>query len=210
MNLLELAIKIFVDNDEANKGLEDTENRALSMAKKIGGGLAKAAKVSAAAVGVAATGIAAVTKQAVDAYGEYEQLSGGISTLYKTNANQMMAYAKNAYKTAGLSANEYMETAIQSSAAMISALGGDTYKAAKMTDMAITDMADNVNKMGTSMEAVQNAYKGFSRGNYTMLDNLALGFAGTKEGMQELLDKAKELSGSITLIVMRTLYKQYM
>ena len=195
MNLLELAIKIFVDNDEANKGLDDTEKKASGMASKIGKGLSLAAKAGAAAVGAAATGIAAVTKQAVSAYGEYEQLSGGISTLYKTNANQMMAYAKNAYKTAGLSANEYMETAIQSSAAMISALEGDTYKAAKMTNMAITDMSDNVNKMGTTMEAVQNAYRGFSRGNFTMLDNLALGFAGTKEGMQELLDKAKELSG---------------
>lgn len=195
MNLLELAIKIFVDNDEANKELDKTENKAMSMTKKLGGGIATAAKVGAAAVTAAATAVGAVTTQAVKAYGEYEQLAGGIETLYKASSHQMMSYANQAYKTAGLSVNEYMETAIQSSAAMISSLGGDTAKAAKLTDMAIIDMADNVNKMGTTMESVQNAYRGFSRGNFTMLDNLALGFAGTKEGMQQLLDKAKEISG---------------
>jgi phage-related protein len=107
----------------------------------------------------------------------------------------MLANADNAWKTAGLSANEYMETAIASSAALISSLNGDADKAAGLMDQSITDMSDNVNKMGTTMEAVQNAYRGFSRGNFTMLDNLALGFAGTKEGMQQLLDKAQELSG---------------
>ena len=103
--------------------------------------------------------------------------------------------AAQAYQTAGMSANDYMETAIQSAAAMVNSLGGDQEEAARLVDMSITDMADNVNKMGTSMEAVQNAYRGFSRGNFTMLDNLALGFAGTKEGMEELLAKAQELSG---------------
>lgn len=111
-------------------------------------------------------------------------------------ANELvMKNAAEAYKTAGLSANDYMDTAIQSAAAMINSLGGDTEKAAELMDVSIIDMADNVNKMGTSMEAVQNAYRGFSRGNFTMLDNLALGFAGTKEGMQELLDSAEAISG---------------
>lgn len=111
-------------------------------------------------------------------------------------ANELvMKNAAEAYKTAGLSANDYMDTAIQSAAAMINSLGGDTEKAAALMDVSIIDMADNVNKMGTSMEAVQNAYRGFSRGNFTMLDNLALGFSGTKEGMQELLDSAEAISG---------------
>jgi hypothetical protein len=106
-----------------------------------------------------------------------------------------MANAEKAFKTAGQSSNEYMETSIQSASALINALGGDQAKAADLMDMSIVDMADNVNKMGTTMEGVQNAYRGFSRGNFTMLDNLALGFAGTKEGMQQLLDKAGEISG---------------
>ena len=195
MNLLELAIKIFVDDSEAKKGLDETEKKATSMASSLGKGVAKAAKIGAAAIGTMATGISAVTKQAVSAYGEYEQLAGGIETLYKSSSNKMMEYANNAYKTAGMSVNDYMTTAIESSAAMINSLGGDTAKAAEMTNMAIIDMSDNVNKMGTTMEALQNAYRGFSRGNYTMLDNLSLGFAGTKEGMKELLAKAKELSG---------------
>lgn len=107
----------------------------------------------------------------------------------------VMENAEKAYKTAGMSMNQYMETSIQSAAAMINSLGGDQKKAAELMDMSIIDMADNVNKMGTSMEGVQNAYRGFSRGNFTMLDNLALGFAGTQAGMQELLDTAKQLSG---------------
>ena len=112
------------------------------------------------------------------------------------NAQQtLLDNAAQAYQTAGMSANDYMETAIQSAAAMVNSLGGDQEEAARLVDMSITDMADNVNKMGTSMESIQNAYRGFSRGNFTMLDNLALGFSGTKEGMEELLQKATELSG---------------
>lgn len=151
-------------------------------------------------VGIAAAGAAAVAvgKQALEAYGDYEQLTGGIETLYGSSADavqKMLGQADSAWKTAGISANEYMETAISSSAAMISSLGGDADKAAELMDMSIIDMSDNVNKMGTTMETVQNAYRGFSRGNFTMLDNLSLGFAGTKEGMQQLLDKAEELAG---------------
>lgn len=157
----------------------------------VGGAL----KVTGAGIAAAATGISVLGKQAVSAYADFEQLSGGIETLYGKNAPAVMKAANNAFQSAGLSANDYMDTAIQSSAALIASLGGDTKKAASLMDLSITDMADNVNKMGTSMEAVQNAYRGFSRGNFTMLDNLALGFAGTKEGMQQLLDKATKLSG---------------
>ena len=195
MNLLELFIKIGADDKEANEALDNVENKANGLTSKVGKGLATAAKVGAAAIGTAATAIAGMTKKATDAYGEYQQLSGGIETLYKGSAAKMMQYANNAFASAGMSVNQYMTTAIESSAAMINSLGGDTEKAAEMTNMAIIDMSDNVNKMGTSMESLQNAYRGFSRGNFTMLDNLSLGFAGTKEGMKQLLEKAKELSG---------------
>ena len=107
----------------------------------------------------------------------------------------MQPSQSKAWKDAGMSANQYMETTIQSAAAMINSLGGDQKKAAELSNRALIDMSDNVNKMGTTMESVQNAYRGFSRGQFNMLDNLALGFAGTKEGMQELLDKAEEISG---------------
>lgn len=159
--------------------------------KAFGGAL----KIAGAGIAAAATGIGVIGKQAVEAYADFEQLEGGIETLFGSDAQTVMKSASNAFKTAGMSANDYMETAIQSSASLISSLGGDTEKAASLMDLSITDMADNVNKMGTDMEAVQNAYRGFSRGNFTMLDNLALGFAGTKEGMQQLLDRATELSG---------------
>ena len=163
---------------------------------KLLGGAGKVA-VAGLAAGVTAAGAAvgALGKQAVSAYADFEQLSGGIETLFGKDAPSVMANASAAFETAGMSANDYMDTAIQSAAALTASLGGDTKAAAKLMDVSITDMADNVNKMGTSMEAVQNAYRGFSRGNFTMLDNLALGFSGTREGMQQLLDKAQEVSG---------------
>lgn len=198
MNLLELFIKIGADDKEAQEALDRTEKSAegaTSKIGKLGSGLTKIGAMAAAGVGVAATAVAGITKQATSAYGEYQQLAGGIETLYKDSAGKMMQYANQAFASAGMDVNSYMNTAIESSAAMISSLGGDTEKAAEMTNMAIIDMSDNANKMGTSMESLQNAYRGFSRGNFTMLDNLALGFAGTKEGMQQLLDKAEELSG---------------
>lgn len=148
-----------------------------------------------AAVGAGAAGVAKLTSDATAAYGNYEQLVGGVETLFGDSAQAVLENAQRAFTTAGMSTNDYMETSIQSAAALINSLEGDTTRAADLMDMSITDMADNVNRMGTSMEAVQNAYRGFSRGNFTMLDNLALGFAGTKEGMQELLDKAQEISG---------------
>ncbi len=130
---------------------------------------------------------------AVMSYGEIEQLKGGIQTLFGDSAQKVLADADQAFRTAGMSAADYMDTSIQSAASLINSLGGNQERAAELMNMSITDMADNVNKMGTNMEAVQNAYRGFSRGNFTMLDNLALGFAGTKEGMQELIDKANEI-----------------
>ena len=142
------------------------------MATSLKSGLATAAKVGAAAVGAAATAIGALTTAAVNNYAEYEQLVGGVETLFKNSADTVMGYAENAYKTAGLSANEYMETVTSFSASLLQSLDGDTKAAASAADMAITDMADNANKMGTRMEMIQNAYQGFAKQNYTMLDNL--------------------------------------
>ena len=134
-------------------------------------------------------------KSAVNNFADYEQLIGGVETLFKDSADTVEQYANNAYKTAGLSANEYMETVTSFSASLLQSLGGDTEKSAKVADMAITDMSDNANKMGTSMEMIQNAYQGFAKQNYTMLDNLKLGYGGTKTEMERLLADASAISG---------------
>lgn len=157
--------------------------------------LGAAAKIGTAAIGAAATGISVITTQAVQAYADYEQLTGGIETLYGDASEQMMQFAAQAAQSTGQSMNEFMEAAISTSAAMISAVEGDQARAAELTNQAMIDMADNANKLGTDMEAIQNAYRGFSRGNFTMLDNLALGYAGTKEGMEQLLADAQAISG---------------
>ena len=187
MNLMDLFVKISVD-DQASSQVE-------TIGGKLKSGLATAAKVGAAAVAAAGTAVVAIGKQAVEQYAEYEQLVGGVETLFKQSADTVMGYAENAYKTAGLSANEYMNTVTSFSASLLQSLGGDTEEAAKYADMAITDMSDNANKMGTSMEMIQNAYQGFAKQNYTMLDNLKLGYGGTKEEMQRLLEDAEKLSG---------------
>ena len=136
-----------------------------------------------------------VGKQAITSYADYEQLVGGVETLFKDSAGIVENYANNAYKTAGLSANQYMETVTGFSASLLQSLDGDTAKSAEVADMAISDMADNANKMGTSMESIQNAYQGFAKQNYTMLDNLKLGYGGTKTEMERLLQDATALSG---------------
>lgn len=193
--LFDLQAVIRLDSDQFENGVKKAEKSGSSLATSLKSGLATAAKVGAAAIGAAATAIGALTTAAVNNYAEYEQLVGGVETLFKNSADTVMGYAENAYKTAGMSANEYMSTVTSFSAALLRSVGGDTEKAAGLADTAITDMSDNANKMGVSLESLQNAYTGFSRGNFTMLDNLALGFSGTKEGMQELLDTAGELSG---------------
>ena len=164
MNLLDLFVKISVQ-DEASENVE-------TLSGKFKNGLAAAAKVGAAAVGAAATGIAVLTKNALNNYAEYEQLVGGVDTLFKDSSAKVQEYAANAYKTAGLSANEYMDTVTSFSASLLQSLGGDTVAAADMANVAITDMSDNANKMGTDMASIQNAYQGFAKQNYTMLDNL--------------------------------------
>lgn len=174
-----------------NKGSSGISG-ALGKIGNVAGGIAKGVAVG---VGVASTAVIGLGKQAVDAYGNYEQLVGGVETLFKENASTVIKNASNAYKTAGMSANAYMETVTSFSASLLQSVGGDTVKASEMADMAITDMADNANKMGTSMEMIQNAYQGFAKQNYTMLDNLKLGYGGTKSEMERLLADAQAISG---------------
>lgn len=195
MNLLDLFVKISVDDGDVDKGFSETSSKAETLAMKLKSGLATAAKVGTAALTGAATGVAALTKASIDQYAEYEQLVGGVDTLFKAASDKVQEYAANAYKTAGMSANEYMDTVTSFSASLLQSLGGDTEKAAQKADQAITDMADNANKMGTGMEMIQNAYQGFAKQNYTMLDNLKLGYGGTKEEMERLLADAEKLSG---------------
>jgi hypothetical protein len=185
VNLFELFVKIGVDDQASNQISKITQG--------LGDGLKTAAKVGTAAVGAAAAGIVALTKSAVENYAEYEQLVGGVETLFGTSADKVQEYASNAYKTAGLSANEYMETVTSFSASLLQSLGNDTELAAEYADRAVTDMSDNANKMGTSMEMIQNAYQGFAKQNYTMLDNLKLGYGGTKTEMQRLIADAAAL-----------------
>lgn len=167
------------------KGFKLAGQAALQMGKVIGAGVT---------AGTAAMG--KLVSSAMSAYASYEQLEGGVKKLFGDDAqNLVMEYARNAYRTAGLSANEYMDTVTSFSASLISSLGKDTVAAAAYADLAITDMADNANTFGSSMEDIQNAYKGFSKGNYTMLDNLKLGYGGTQKEMERLLTDASKLSG---------------
>ena len=148
MDVFDLYAKIGLDKSEYESGIKDAKGSMSNLAKSVGDGLKTVAKVGAAAVTAAATGIAALTKMGVEGYAEYEQLVGGVETLFKSSQDTVMRYAENAYKTAGMSANEYMNTVTSFSASLIQSLGGDTAKAAEIGDMAITDMSDNANKMG--------------------------------------------------------------
>lgn len=203
MNVYELAAILTLDSSGYESGLNSAESKASSAGEKISSAFSGIAKITGVALVAGGTAVGALVKSAVEEYGEYEQLVGGVETLYGANSlsieeyaasvgkstseiadkynaligsqNTVFANAASAYKTAGLSANEYMETATSFAASLVSSLGGDTAKAAEMADMAITDMSDNANKMGTDMTSIQNAYNGFAKQNYTMLDNLKLG-----------------------------------
>lgn len=217
MNLFDLFVKIGVD-DQASGKLKE-------LSGKLGNGLKTAAKIGTVAVSAAASGITALTTAAVNNYAEYEQLVGGVETLFGAGGKSVEEYAAsvgksvseiqseydtlmrsqeavlsnaaNAYKTAGMSANEYMSTVTSFSASLLQSLGGDTETAAKYANQALTDMSDNANKMGTDMGMIQNAYQGFAKANYTMLDNLKLGYGGTKEEMERLIADAAELSDTV-------------
>ena len=194
MELFKLFGTILVDNDKANKSIHKTDKEASGLSKTLTTAFSTVGKAVVAGAGVASAAIIGMTKSATDAYAEYEQLVGGVETLFGESAKELMGYADVAYRTAGLSANQYMSTVTSFSASLISSLGGDTTKAAKFADKAIIDMANNANKMGTSIDLIQNAYQGFAKGQFSMLDNLKLGFGGTKTEMERLLVYAEELN----------------
>lgn len=165
------------------------EQAGTDIGNKLGGALKMA--------GIAAIGavVADFGKEVVSSFADYEQLTGGMDTLFKESSEKIKGYASEAFKTAGVSANEYMDTVTGFSASLISSLGGDTEKAAEMANRALIDMSDNANKMGTDIESIKNAYQGFAKGQYNMLDNLRLGYGGSQEEMQRLLADAEAISG---------------
>ena len=188
MNLLDLMVKIGV-KDEASAEVDELSGALtgkLGRAAKMAGGMLAGA--------FAVDRIVDFGNAALDTYASYEQLTGGIDTLFKGASDKIQKYAADAYKTAGISANSYMQTATNFSASLISLLGGDTAKASEYTNRAIVDMSDNANKMGTSMEEIQNAYQSLSRGNYAMLDSLKLGYGGTKSELERLISDAAKMT----------------
>lgn len=231
MNLADLILRLRVEGrQQTNQEIDETTQHAQNASEKgngalskLGGVVVKVGTMCAKGVALCASGISTITGFAVNAYGEYEQLVGGVETLFGAQGMSIEQYAQSVGKTVsevqgkyaslikaqdnvmenahqayikqGMSANEYMKTVTTFSASLLQGLQGDTVEASKVADMAVTDMADNANKMGTSMESIQNAYQGFSKQNYTMLDNLKLGYGGTKSEMERLLADAEKLTG---------------
>ena len=177
-----------IDTELDNSGVEKDSSKLKGILGKIGSVAGTAMKGVATAVGVASTAVAGLVTASVNAYAEYEQLVGGVDTLFKNSSEKLQAYADEAYKTAGLSANDYMSTVTSFSASLLQSLGNDTEKAADYANQAVIDMSDNANKMGTSMELIQNAYQGFAKQNYTMLDNLKLGYGRNSRRDAEALN----------------------
>ena len=201
VDIFELVGKVIIDSGEAKENLNEITDNAEKSSSKIGVSLSKigetavkVGKIVAVGLGAGATAVSFLTKQAISAYGDYEQLVGGVETLFKDSANNLINYAKTAYLNQGLSANDYMETATSFSASLLQGLEGDTDKAVEYTNRAITDMSDNANKMGTDISMIQNAYQGFAKMNYTMLDNLKLGYGGTKEEVERLIADASKMT----------------
>ena len=192
MNVGEIVYRILGDDTQFN-----------SVMGKVGATASKAlsaiSKAALAVTGAAAAAVGALAKSAIDGYAEYEQLVGGVETLFKDSADVIKGYADEAYKTAGMSANAYMETVTGFSASLLQGLGGDTAKAAEIANQAVIDMSDNANKMGTDMSLIQNAYQGFAKQNYTMLDNLKLGYGGTQSEMARLINDSGVLGDAMTV-----------
>lgn len=201
MNLFTLVAKLGLDSSEYEEGLDKSEEKASSFGDKLKNGIAGGAKLGAAAIGsmavAAGSAAAAIGKSALDSYSNYEQLAGGVKKLYGDASDEMMRYANQAYLTSGKSANEYMQTATSFSASLIKSLGGDTAKAAELTDVAMKAISDNVNTFGSDASAVEGAIQGLSRQNYTMLDNLKLGYAGSAQGMLELINDSGVLGKTL-------------
>lgn len=195
----ELVYLITADDSKLNSSLSKSEKGVKSWGNKLSSWTVAKGQMIANSATKTVSQVAGVAKEfiknTVNAVAENEQLIGGIETLFKDTAPQVLKFASNAYKTAGISANKYMETVTSFSASLLQSLGNDTDKAADYADMAIADMSDNANKMGSSMESIQNAYQGFAKQNYTMLDNLKLGYGGTKKEMERLLQDAGKIVG---------------
>ncbi len=210
MDVYDLYAKLCLDSSEYEKDLKDAKSSASgltglfgkvgSAASTVGKGIftvvTNVAAVSVAATSAGEAAVSALTTLAVNSYAAYEQLVGGVETLYKDSAAKVQQYAADAYKTSGMTANAYMTTATSYAAALVSSLGGDTERAAELSNMAVSDMADNWNKFGSSADSVQDAYNGFAKGQFQLLDNLKLGYGGTKEEMERLLDDANKLNAA--------------
>ena len=229
MDALDLIAKLKMDISDYEQGLDNAKSKADSFSSKVLGGFGKVGmavgKATMVAVGAAATGVAAITKQAVSAYAEYQQMEGGVKKLYgnmgmsiedyastvgksvaevrdeynnlETAQNMVLDNAKKAYETSGMSMNQYMNMATSFSASLINSLGGDTVKAAEQTDVAMRAISDNFNTFGGDIGMIQGAFQGFAKQNYTMLDNLKLGYGGTKTEMERLIEDANEYAASI-------------
>jgi len=189
------SLQTAADNAEGfNTAMEKSKATLTDISDKAGSIAEQTSGLSKAAQGVLA-GMAGAAGVAIKEFADYQQNLGGVETFFKDSTDIVTQYANEAYKTAGMSANQYMETITSFSAALLSSMGGNTRAAAEMANIAIVDMSDNANKFGTDIESVQSAYQGFAKQNYTMLDNLKLGFAGNKQGMEDLLAEAERLTG---------------
>ena len=204
MDVFDLFAKISLDTSEYEQAVKGASADGQQLAKswsgfgqKISAAFSALGKAAVAGAGAATAAVGVLTKSSLDAYSSFEQLTGGVETLFKESADTVMEYADNAYKTAGMSANQYMETVTGFSATLLQGLAGDTEAAAEYADLAITDMADNANKMGTAMQSIQYAYQGFAKDNYTMLDNLKLGYGGTQAEMARLINDSGVLGDAI-------------
>ena len=203
MDVFNLYAKLSLNTDDYEKGVEKAKGGASSLMDVFSGtllgnvvsdGLRTVANGITEIGKTAANMAVSIGKASLDSYADYEQLVGGVETLYKDSAGIIENYAKDAYKNVGLSANDYMETSTSFAAALVSSLGGDTNKAAEMANTAISDMSDNANKMGTNMQSIQDAYNGFAKQNYTMLDNLKIGYGGTQAEMKRLIKEAAAMT----------------
>lgn len=180
-SVLDLLATLSLDKSNYDKGLRNAESDAGSVGSNIANTFVQGGKLIAKGMAAATAAVGAFAVASVKGYSDYEQLLGGVKKLYGDAANELMSYANQAYKTAGMSANQYMEQATSFSAALINSLGGDVSKAAKQTDVAMKAISDNVNTFGTDVQSVSYAFQGFAKSNYTMLDNLKLGWKSIAE-----------------------------
>lgn len=206
MDIFTLFGTIAINNDEANRSIDETKSKTSGLASSMKSSFDNMGKVAtnlgktlASGLAIGAAAVGTIVGSAISEYAEYEQLVGGVETLFKDSSDKVLGYAQEAYKNQGLSANDYLEQVTSFSASLISGLNGDTAAAAEMANIAITDMSDNANTFGTDISMIQNAYQGFAKDNYTMLDNLKLGYGGTAEEMARLIDDSGVLGSAMTV-----------